>query len=124
MFILICLLFPRQIFMIFTTDEAVLALAPTYLRISCIGFAASILNSSFISVINGIGFTSLSMVIGLLDSVVARITFSLLFGIVLGMGLNGFFLGHSLAVWVTALMSCFYYLSGKWRTYRLAVHKE
>lgn len=122
-FILACLIFPRQIFTIFTTDEAVLALAPTYLRITCIGFAASIFNSSFNSVINGIGFTSLSMVIGLLDSVVARISFSVLFGIVLGLGLNGFFLGHALAIWVTALMCFFYYLSGKWQTYKLAVNK-
>ena len=122
-FILGCLLFPRQIFTIFTTDEAVLALAPTYLRISCIGFAASIFNSSFNSVINGIGFTSLSMAIGLLDSVVARISLSLLFGIVLGMGLNGFFLGHALAIWVTALMAFGYYLSGRWEHHKLAVQK-
>ena len=117
------LLFPRQIFTIFTTDEAVLALAPTYLRISCIGFAASIFNSSFNSVINGIGFTSLSMAIGLLDSVVARISLSLLLGIVLGMGLNGFFLGHALAIWVTALMAFGYYLSGRWEHHKLAVQK-
>ena len=122
-FIAICLIFPRYIFMMFTTDEAVLALAPTYLRISCIGFLASILNSSFNSVINGIGFTSLSMTIGLLDAVVARIAFSLLFGIALGMGLNGFFLGHSLAIWITAALSTIYYFSGKWEYYKLAVHK-
>lgn len=122
-FILGCMLFPKTIFKIFTTDEAVLELAPAYLRISCIGFAASIFNSSFNSVINGIGFTSLSMAIGLLDSVVARISFSLLFGIVLGFGLNGFFLGHALAIWATALMSFGYYLSGRWEHYQLAVHK-
>ena len=73
--------------------------------------------------INGIGFTSLSMAIGLLDSVVARISLSLLFGIVLGMGLNGFFLGHALAIWVTALMAFGYYISGKWEHYKLAVQK-
>lgn len=122
-FIILCLIFPRQLFTIFTTEEAVLELAPVYLRISCIGFAASIFNSSFNSVINGIGFTSLSMAIGLLDAVVARISFSLLFGVALGMGLNGFFLGHALAIWVTASMSSLYYLSGKWEHYSLAVHK-
>jgi Na+-driven multidrug efflux pump len=123
-FIVLCLLFPKQIFTIFTTDEAVLDMAPTYLYIACIGFVASIFNSSFHPVINGIGFTSLGMAIGLLDGVVARISFSLLFGITLGMGLNGFFLGHSLAIWVTALLSWFYYLSGHWEHYQLAVHKK
>jgi putative MATE family efflux protein len=122
-FIVLCLLFPKQIFTIFTTDEAVLDMAPTYLCIACIGFVASIFNSSFHPVINGIGFTSLGMAIGLLDGVVARISFSLIFGITLGMGLNGFFLGHSLAIWVTALLSWFYYLSGRWEHYQLAVHK-
>jgi putative MATE family efflux protein len=122
-FIVACLLFPRHIFLLFTTDESVLDLAPTYLRISCIGFAASIFNSSFNAVINGIGFTSLSMAIGLLDGVVARISFSLLFGIILGMGLNGFFLGHSLAIWITALLSLGYYLSGHWAHRKLVVEK-
>ena len=122
-FIVACLLFPRQIFTIFTTDPAVLDLAPMYLHMTVIGFAASAFNASFNSVINGIGNTTLSMVIGLLDSVVARISFSLLFGVVLDWGLKGFFLGNSLAIWVTALPSCLYFLSGKWQTYKLAVHK-
>ncbi len=122
-FIVVCLVAPRMVFSLFTTEPSVMELAPTYLRISCIGFAASIFNSSFNSVINGIGFTALSMTIGLLDGVVARISFSLLFGITLGMGLNGFFLGHSLAIWVTALLSLFYYLSGHWRRRRLAVER-
>ena len=47
----------------------------------------------------------------------------LLFGIVLGMGLNGFFLGHALAIWVTALMAFGYYLSGRWEHHKLAVQK-
>lgn len=123
-FIVACLAIPTVIFSLFTTEAAVLALAPIYLRISCIGFAASIFNASFNSVINGIGFTSLSMSIGLLDGVVARISFSLLFGITLNMGLNGFFLGHSLAIWVTALLSLFYYLSGRWERRKLVVEKS
>lgn len=122
-FIVVCLVAPTVVFSLFTTEADVMALAPTYLRISCIGFAASIFNSSFNSVINGIGFTSLSMAIGLLDGVAARISFSLLFGIALGMGLNGFFLGHSLAIWVTALLSFFYYLSGHWERRKLVVEK-
>lgn len=122
-FITACMAVPTIVFSLFTTEADVMALAPAYLRISCIGFAASIFNSSFNSVINGIGFTSLSMAIGLLDGVVARISFSLLFGIVLGMGLNGFFLGHSLAIWITALLSFFYYISGRWERRKLVVEK-
>lgn len=123
-FITACLAIPTVIFSLFTTEADVMALAPTYLRISCIGFAASIFNSSFNSVINGIGFTSLSMAIGLLDGVVARICFSLLFGIVLKMGLNGFFLGHSLAIWITALLSFVYYVSGRWEHRKLVVERD
>ncbi len=123
-FIAACLLIPKTIFSLFTTDQSVLDMAPIYLQISCIGFAASIFNASFNSVINGIGFTSLSMAIGLLDGVVARIAFSLLFGITLGMGLNGFFLGHSLAIWVTAILSLIYYLSGRWETHKLVVNRS
>lgn len=120
-FIALCLLAPKAVFSLFTTEADVLVLAPTYLRISCIGFAASLFNSSFNSVINGIGFTSLSMAIGLLDSVVARVILSMVLGH--RFGLNGFFLGHSLAVWVTALLAFGYYLSGHWQRRKLAVHK-
>ncbi len=123
-FITACLLIPKEIFSLFTTDPEVLAMAPTYLQIACIGFAASIFNASFNSVINGIGFTSLSMAIGLLDGVVARIAFSLLLGITFGMGLNGFFLGHSLAIWVTAILSFAYYISGHWQTHQLVVNRR
>jgi len=120
-FIAICLLAPKAVFSLFTTEADVMALAPTYLRITCIGFAASLFNSSFNSVINGIGFTSLSMAIGLLDSVVARVALSAILGAKLG--LNGFFLGHSLAIWVTGILCLCYYLSGHWQRYKLAVHK-
>lgn len=122
-FIAACLAFPKELFSMFTSDSAVLELAPMYLYITVIGFVASIFNSSFMSVINGIGFTTLSMIIGLLDSVVARTSLSYLFGVVLGYDLPGFFLGNALAVWMTALPTFFYYLSGKWKTYKLAVHQ-
>lgn len=122
-FITACLTCPKLLFTMFTTEQAVLDLAPMYLRITSIAFVASIFNSSFMSVINGIGFTSLSMAIGLLDSVVARTGLSVLFGVTLGYGLEGFLLGTALAVWMTALPTFFYYLSGKWKTYKLAVHQ-
>ena len=48
----------------------------------------------------------------------------LLFGITLGLGLNGFFLGHSLAIWITALLSFGYYLSGHWQRRKLAVQQD
>lgn len=121
LFIALCLLAPKAVFSLFTTEADVLALAPTYLRITCIGFAASLFNSSFNSVINGVGFTSLSMAIGLLDGVVARVALSAILGAKLG--LNGFFLGHSLAIWVTGILALAYYLSGHWQRRKLAIHK-
>ena len=104
-------------------EEAVLALAPTYLRISCIGFAASIFNSSFNSVINGIGYASLSFVIGILDGVVGRIGIALLLGRALGMGLDGYWYGQQLAGYVTAICSAAYYYTGRWKTHELLINK-
>ena len=68
---------------------------------------------------HGIGNSPLNLVFGLLDGVVLRISLSYLFGIVMDMGLYGFFLGYGLAAYGTSLPGTIYYLSGKWKAYRM-----
>ena len=68
---------------------------------------------------NGIGNSKLNLIFGLLDGVVLRISLSYILGIALNLGLFGFFLGYALAAYGTSIPGIIYYLSGKWKNYRM-----
>ena len=84
-------------------------------------FLSFALMAPTLGLINGVGFTSLNLVIALLDGVAARIGFSLLLGMTAGMGLEGFWLGSALAGYVSVLLAGIYFFSGKWKTRKLTV---
>lgn len=108
------LLFPRQIFGMFTTDEQVLALAPTYLRYAVIWLLALCSMDAPFALVQGVGYASFNLIVGLLDGVAARIGLSMLLGHF--MGLTGFWLGSGLAGFVTTIAMGIYYLTGHWET--------
>jgi len=108
------LLFPRQLFGIFTRDPAVLEYARMYMQIAVIGDFASALMSPCNALIEGSGHTTLALIIAILDGVFTRIVLSILFGVTMGMGLMGFWLGNALARYTTAILAGSYVLSGRW----------
>ena len=113
------LCWPEQIFRLFTSDEAVLAWAGRYMPVAVVSFLASAMMMPFNAVINGLGYASLSLVIGLLDSVVARIALALILG---GrFGVLGYWYGNALAGFVTVILAMAYYFSGRWKTRKLLV---
>jgi len=115
----VLLAFPEQIFRLFTSDEEVLSWAARYMPVAIVSFAASALMMPFNAVINGLGYASLSLVIGLLDSVVARIALALALG---GrFGVLGYWYGNALAGFVTVILAMAYYFSGRWKTRKLLV---
>lgn len=119
----LCYIFPRQLFGFFSSDEAVLAMAPGYMIYLIISFISAALMTPYNEMINGIGFASLGLVIGLIDGVVARIGLSLIFGIALDMGLHGYWLGNALAGFVTLFIAAAYFYTGRWKTRKLLTSK-
>lgn len=109
------LLFPQQIFHIFSDDAAVLAQAPVFMQVSALFVMTCAWMCPTIGLINGVGFTMLNMVIAVADGVAARIALSLLFGYTLHMGALGFFLGNGLAGFVSVIGGGAYFLSGRWK---------
>lgn len=120
-FCIVCGLFPEEVVRLFDSDPETLALAPRFMVTQIVGFIANGLMSPYYAVINGIGYASLSFVIGILDGVVGRIGLSLLLGNVLHMGLDGYWYGMQLAGYVTAFCSAAYYYSGRWKTHKLLI---
>lgn len=111
------LLLPRQIFGLFTSDPEVLDLAPTYLRFAVVWLLALCSMCAPFSLVEGIGYASFNLVVGLLDGVVARIGLSMLLGHF--QGLTGFWLGNGLAGFVTTITMGVYYLTGRWKKRQL-----
>lgn len=111
----LCYLFlPKQIFGIFTTDEAVLNMAPKYCRIMVLWLLAACTMNAPYAVVKGIGFASYDMFVGIMDGVVARIGLAMLLGHIAG--LYGYWTGNAIAGFVTTFLMGGYYLTGKWKT--------
>lgn len=112
-------IFPGQIFSLFDSSSEVLTYALIFAPAGVVCYMGNGIRATANALINGIGFATLSLVAGLLDSVVARIGFSLLFARVLDMGILGFWYGSALAGYVPILIGLGYYLTGKWKTRKL-----
>ncbi len=112
----LCMIFlPEQIFALFDTNPEVLKLSHVYAPIAVLSFFGFATRSASFSLVNGIGFSSLSFFCGFLDGIIVRIGLSLLLGLGMGMGVPGFWLGHALAGHSIGVLVLIYYLSGKWK---------
>lgn len=120
-FATILLLFSEELFGFFKREEDVIN--PEYIRqfvvAAIISFPGMLLMRGTNALMNGIGNSKLNLIFGLLDGVVLRISLSYILGIVLELGLFGFFLGYGLAAYGTSVPGIIYYLSGKWKHYRM-----
>ncbi|MBR4665600.1 MAG: MATE family efflux transporter [Lentisphaeria bacterium] len=108
------LLFPRQLYSIFTNDEEVLKLAPVIISALLLHYPALLIMKGTNGFVQGIGNALFGLIIAILDGLVFRVTFSWLFGIYFGMGLYGMILGYALATYSTALPNLFYFLFIPW----------
>lgn len=114
-----CLGFPRQIFSIFNKDPAVLDMSVGYMKYTMLILLAFMFMSPTNSLINGVGFSLLSMAIALLDGVIVRIPLCIFLCYHTSMGVYGIFLGNSLAGWVSVILGAAYFFSGAWKKRRL-----
>jgi putative MATE family efflux protein len=107
------LLFPRQIFSLFSSDPEVINMAPQYLTIAVVWVLSMCSMTAPLSVVDGVGHSMLGLVISILDGVVARIGLCILLGKALGM--QGYWLGNAAAGFVSTILAGAYYLSGRWQ---------
>ncbi len=121
---LLLILFPEHIFGIFDRNPEVLALSHLYAPIGVVNFFGFASRSPSISFINGIGNSKLALVTGIADGIIARIGLSLLFGVTLGMGISGFWLGSAIAGYVFLFVGGIYYAMGTWRKRKLLVSAD
>ena len=75
---LVLVLYPNEIFGLFDRNTEVLTVARSYVVIAILNFYGSALRSPVSSFINGIGFSSMSMIIGVVDGLIGRVLLALL----------------------------------------------
>ncbi len=115
-------LFPKEIFRLFSQDPDILAMAPQYMQILVITFLSFATMNPFLAVVDGVGAARFGLVVTILDGVVARIGLSLLFSHFLG--LPGYWLGSALAGFVSTILAGGYYVFGFWKKRELLVEKQ
>ena len=114
---------PRQMFSIFTNDPMVIEMGVTYMRIMVMAFYMTAFTGSFQSMVTGSGYVSMGFIIGLMDGVVCRIGFSLLFYYVFQQGAESFWWGTAFSRTIPGLICFAYTMSGKWKTRKLIGEK-
>ena len=120
---LLCIFVPTQIFGLFTSDPEVLELGKTFLRIFIIHFYSSAITGSFQAMVTGSGFVELGFIIGVLDGLVCKIGFGMLFMSMFNPGYLGIWLGVSCSRIIPGMISIIYFFSGKWKTRKLLTEK-
>ena len=120
----VIMIFPHQVFGIFTPDEAVQSLGVFYIQMLAVHILVSAVTSSFQSMVIGSGNAALNFVIGILDGVVCKVGLSLLFVYVIFqvtpetdwfMTTLGYFWGTGLSRVLPACVCIGYFFSGRWK---------
>ena len=113
------LVFPKQLFGLFSNDPEVLAMAPSYMLISVVMYLSFATMAPALGFISGVGNVRLNFIISIADGVAARIGLGLLLAVTFGMGLHGYWWGSALAGFVSTIGGWIYFFSGKWESRKL-----
>ncbi len=115
---------PQEIFSVFTKDGAVIQMGSVYMGIMIMHFYMSAITGTFQAMVTGCGFVSLGFLIGILDGVICRIGFSLLFVYGFHLGAEGYWWGTAFARTLPGLLCFAYFMSGKWKTRKLLAERK
>ena len=118
--IILFLVCPVSIFGIFTKEQAVLELVQPYLPILIFSLINAGIRPVTRALIDGSGNKRINLVVALLDAIVARIGFAVLFGILLKQGYLGLWFGTTLAELVPILIGVVFYFVLVWKN----IHKD
>lgn len=116
----VSIVFPRQLFSLFTNDAEVIELGRTYLLITLITYFLNGLQGPYTAVITGSGNAKLSFAYGALDGIVLRMGIAYVLAFVYDMGVVGYWIGNALAHLGPVIIGIVYFYSGRWSKRQLA----
>lgn len=109
------LLFPQAVFSLFDKSPEVLAMAPLYAPVAAISFMGFAFRSPSLALINGLGHSKINFLMGVVEGFVLRIGLTYLLGVVLDLGIYGFWYGSTIASYGYGLVVFPYFFSGAWK---------
>lgn len=115
-FALITAFKPEWLFGLFSSDEAVLTMAITYIPVAMIQYLGATLRPANFALINGSGNSRLNLSVAVLDGIVCRIGLALLLGVALNWGIKGFWYGNAISGCVPFFIGSVYLYSGAWKS--------
>ncbi|MCQ2555461.1 MAG: MATE family efflux transporter [Clostridia bacterium] len=115
---------PEMVFGIFTDDPDVIEVAMEYVPYSYILFLGIVCRAWSNSLVNGSGNFKVNFVVAILDGIVLRMGLAYLFGIILGQGYHGFWLGDTLAGVTPLFIAIVFYFSGAWKTRKYVIKEK
>lgn len=107
--------FPNHIFGLFTKDPAVLKIGKEFIFVAIFLFFGSACRAPANALVNGSGNYKVNFATAIFDGIIMRIGLSLLFGLSLGMGYIGFWLGDALAGFTPLVIGIVFYFTGIWK---------
>nr|MCR4709661.1 hypothetical protein [Clostridiales bacterium] len=116
-------LFPNEIFGLFTKDPDVLKVCIEFIPVAIVIFIGSAFRAPSNALSNGTGNFVVNFAIAILDAIVIRIGLALLLGIYFNMGYLGFWFGDAFAGFTPFVIGSIFYLSGKWKTNKYVIKK-
>lgn len=112
---------PRQVFSIFNTDPEVLDMSEIYRPIAVLNFIGFAARAPFMAIMTGTGAATLSLITGIMDGIVMRISLAMLLGVALGYGIMGLWYGSVIAGYAPFVIGLVYFISGAWKRRKLFV---
>lgn len=120
--LLIVELFPNYIMRLFTTDEEVIQLGITYMRLIAIDYVFCAFMFSFNGLAIGAGNTSFALFNSFFNSILVRVPLAYGFVYLLNMGFYGVGLAIGLASSLSVFIGLWYVHSGRWRKSRVILN--
>lgn len=119
----VCILcFPAQIFSLFDSSAEVLAMAHVYAPVAAISFMGFAFRSPSLALINGLGHSKINFIMGVVEGFVLRIGLAYLLGVLLNLGIHGFWYGSTIASYGYGIVVFPYFFSGAWKKRKSIVH--
>ena len=114
-FTLVLVLFPSDIYRMFTSDATVLALAHILTIPMVLNFYGAATRTVSFALINGSGNTKLNLAIAMIDGIIMRIGLAAILCFPMKMGSLGCWYGDAIAGFMPLIIGLVFYLSGKWK---------
>ncbi|MCQ2530171.1 MAG: MATE family efflux transporter [Lachnospiraceae bacterium] len=117
----VVLLFPTQVYMLFTKDTSILPVAMEYMPVLILNFITVIFRAPANAFVNGTANYRVNFALAIMDAFVARVGLGLLLGSVFHLEYMGYWLGDALSGFMPMIVGVVYFLGGKWKTRKYVI---